>query len=237
MLDAITTAQLAMDFDQLKLQSISQNVANMNTIGFKKQLLEHASFDDQLQPQMSNMVSQLQTSQMNAQGSFSQTQNPMDVALSGDGYFQVQNEQGIFYTRRGDFQINNQGELVTATGETLLGNSGTVKVDDSTFTLNAQGAVFIEHRQVNQLNIMQFNQPEQLRYVGNGLYQTNESPTPSASNTRVLQGFIEQSNVKSIDEMMDLVKISRHFEASQRVMRTADSLLATAINQLGEGNV
>jgi flagellar basal-body rod protein FlgF len=237
MLDAITATQFAMEVDQLKLQSISQNVANMNTPGFKKQTVEHNGFDEQLQAQTNNAVRQLQQSQIKTQGTFNQTHNPNDMALAGEGYFQVQSEQGTFYTRRGDFQINNLGELTTATGKSLLGKSGAIKIDDTNFTVDAQGTLFIDHHKMDQLNIVQFNQPDQLRYVGNGLYQTDEAPNPTESNTRVLQGFIEQSNVKSIDEMMDMIKTSRHFEASQRVMRTADNLLATAINQLGEGNV
>lgn len=237
MFDAITATQLAMDVDQLKLQSISQNVANMNTLGFKKQLVEFNGFDEYLQPQATNVMSQLQRTQIKTQGTFNHTKNMSDVALSGDGYFQVQGEQGIFYTRRGDFQINNHGELSTATGEVLLGKGGTIKIDDAAFTVDTQGRLFIDHRQIEQLNVVKFINPNQLRYVGHGLYQSDASPIPTDHNTRILQGFIEQSNVKSIDEMMDMIKTSRHFEASQRVMRTADNLLTTAISQLGEGNV
>ncbi len=237
MFDAITATQLAMEADQLKLQSISQNVANMNTPGFKKQLVELNAFDEHLQVQMNNIVQQLQRSQIKTQGTFNQTHNMNDMALTGDGYFQVQSEQGIFYTRRGDFQVNRHGELSTATGEIILGKGGSIKIDDNAYTVDAQGILYIDHHQVDQFNIVQFNQPNQLNYVGNGLYQTDEPPNPSDHHTRVLQGFIEQSNVKSLDEMMDMVKTSRHFEANQRIMRTADNLLATAINQLGEGNV
>jgi flagellar basal body rod protein FlgG len=237
MLDAITATQLAMEFDQLKLQSISQNVANMNTPGFKRQLVESNGFDELLQPQLNTVIQQMQRTQIKTQGTLNQTHQPTDVALTGNSYFQVQSEQGVYYTRRGDFQINNQGELCTATGETVLGKGGTIKVEGSNFTIDAQGSLYIDHHKVDQLNIVQFNQPQMLQYTGNGLYQTEESPNPSDGSTRVLQGFIEQSNVKSIDEMMDMVKTSRHFESSQRVMRTADNLLATAINQLGEGNV
>lgn len=237
MFDAITATQIAMEFDQLKLQSISQNIANMSTPGFKRQVVENTGFDEQLQPQINNDMQQLQRLHIKTQGTFTQTHHQNDIALTGDGYFQVQNEQGVFYTRRGDFQVNTQGELATATGETLLGKGGIIKVDDAIFTIDAQGGLFIDHHKVDQLNIVQFNQPNQLTYVGNGLYQSDESPIPCNSSTRVLQGFIEQSNVKSIDEMMDIVKTSRHFEANQRVMHIADNLLATAINQLGEGNV
>ncbi|KTD35311.1 flagellar basal body rod protein FlgF [Legionella moravica] len=237
MLDAITATQFAMEFDQLKLQSISQNVANMNTPGFKRQLVESTGFDEQLEPQINNALHNIQRTQISIQGTLSQTHNPNDLALTGDSYFQVQSDHGIFYTRRGDFQINNQGELCTATGETVQGKAGTIKVDDNSFTVDTQGALYIDHHKVDQLNIVRFNQAQLLDYVGNGLYQTNESPNPIDGSTRVLQGFVEQSNIKSIDEMMDMIKTSRHFEASQRVMRTADNLLSTAINQLGEGNV
>lgn len=237
MFDAITATQLAMDYDQLKLQSISQNISNMNTPGFKRQLVENAGFDTHLQANVNQVAQQLDQSHLKTQGVVNQTKNPTDLALSGEGYFQVQGEQGIFYTRRGDFQVNNQGELTTATGETVLGKGGVIKVDDHAFTVDAQGALFIDHHKVDQLNIVQFDQPQLLSYRGNGLYQGEESPIPVGANTKVHQGFIEQSNVKSIDEMMDMIKTSRHFEANQRVMRTADNLLATAINQLGEGNV
>lgn len=237
MLDAITASQLAMDRDQLKFQSISQNIANMNTPGFKKQAVEQMGFDEHLQPEMGALIGQTQTLQIKTQASLSQTRNPNDLAISGDGYFQVQSDKGIFYTRRGDFSVNAQGELATATGEILLGHSGALRVHDNAFTVNPQGALIMDHHPVDKLNLMQFNQPQALRYVGNGLYQSDESPTPCNGQTRILQGFIEQSNVKSIDEMMDMVKTSRHFEANQRIMRTADNLLATAINQLGEGNV
>lgn len=237
MFDAIKATQLAMDFDQLKLQSISQNISNMNTPGFKKQLVETSEFDSQLQASMAQVIQQLDHAQIKTQGLVNQTQNPKDFAISGMGYFQVQGERGTFYTRRGDFQVNNQGELITATGETVLGKGGVIKVDDHSFTVDSQGALFINHQQVDQLNIVQFNQPSLLRYTGNGLYQSDESPHSAGANTQILQGFIEQSNVKSIDEMLDMVKTSRHFEANQKVMRIADNLLATTINQLGEGNV
>lgn len=237
MLDAITATQLAMDFDQLKLQTISQNVSNMNTPGFKKQLAEAAGFDTYLPANISQVSQQLDLTHLQTQGVLNQTKNPHDVAISGGGYFQVQGEQGIFYTRRGDFQVNNHGELTTATGETVLGKSGAIKVEDRRFIIDTQGRLFIDHHQVDQLNIVQFNQPDLLRYTGKGLYQCDESPTPVGADTRVLQGFMEQSNVKSMDEMLDMIKTSRHFEASQRIMRTADNLLATAINQLGDGNV
>lgn len=227
MLDAINTSQMAMNLDQFKLQTISHNIANISTNGFKKQYVESFGFDEQV----------LQQSQLDTQGVLDQTKNPKDLAISGPGYFTVQGPRGIFYTRRGDFQINKFGELTTATGELLLGTGGVIKVDDAAFTIDAQGALIIDQHKVDQLKLVQFNTKNQVHYIGNGLYESDASPVPVGPSTKILQGFIEQSNVKSIDEMMDMIAFSRHFETNQRIMRTADNLLATAINQLGEGNV
>lgn len=237
MFDAISATHLAMGVDQLKLQSLSQNVANMNTPGYKKNLLEYNQFDEQLQTALTEQSPQLHTSQITTQGVLNQTRNLNNLALAGDGYFQVQNDQGIFYTRRGDFQINDQGQLSLPTGEVLIGNSGAIRVDDANFTIDAQGVLFIDNRRIDQLELAQFESSNQLHYLGNGLYQSEQSPSIVNSTTHVMQGFLEQSNVKSVDEMLEMVKISRHFEVSQRIMRTADNLLATAINKLGEGNV
>ena len=237
MLDAITATQVAMLQDQMRLQSINQNVANMQTPGYKRQLLESTGIDNHFQAQMAAVEQQMQRATQPLQGTVIQSNRPNELALTGDGFFEVQTDQGIFYTRRGDFQVNGQGELTTATGARLLGKGGAIRVDDNAFTVDINGNLFIGQRKIDQLNIVQFTHPEQLNYQGQGLYTTQEAPQPADSSTHVLQGSLEQSNVKSIDEMMNMIKTARHFESSQRVMRTADQLLSTAINQLGEGNV
>ncbi len=237
MLDAITAAQVAMLQDQLRLQSISQNVSNMQTPGYKRQLIESSGFDEQLQAQMSTVSQSMQLTAQHVQGTFVQSNQPHELALSGDGFFEVQTDEGIFYTRRGDFHVNEHGELATLTGARLLGQGGAVKVDDNAFTIDIRGNLYIDNQKTDQINVVNFTNPDALRYLGQGLYEGIESPLPADHTTRILQGYLEQSSVKSTDEMMNMIKISRHFEATQRVMRTADNLLSSAINQLGEGNV
>jgi flagellar basal body rod protein FlgG len=237
MIDAIKAAQIAMIEDQARLQSISQNISNMQTAGYKRQLLEAKSFNEQLAAETASVSQQMQSAQILTQGTVVQTENAKDIALAGDGFFEVHTKEGIFYSRRGDLHVNERGELCSAMGGLIMGKSGPLRVDDNEFSIDSQGIVYIDNRKIDQLNILQFSNIQALQYRGQGLYETKESPYPANSTTRVLQGFIEQSNVKSVDEMMELVKTSRHFEASQRVMHIADSLLSTAINQLGEGNV
>lgn len=238
MLDAITATQVAMLQDQLRLQSVSQNVSNMQTPGYKRQLLEAQGFDEQLQTEMASVSQGMLLSRQDLQGTVVQSRRPNELALSGEGYFEVQTDTGIFYTRRGDFHVNEQGELATATGARLLGQGGVLRVDDKEYTIDTHGALFIDNKQVDQVNIVEFSNPTALSYQGQGLYESvEETPHPGLHTTKVLQGFLEQSNVKSIDEMMEMVKTSRHFEASQRIMRAADGLLSSAIKELGEGNV
>jgi flagellar basal-body rod protein FlgF len=237
MLDAITATQVAMLQDQVRLQSINQNVSNMQTPGYKRQLVTNINFDEQITAQMNTITQQMPLSTEWTQGTLVQSRQPTELALTGDAYFEVQSDSGVFYTKRGDFHVNNQGELATATGATLLGKGGPIRVDDTNFKVDVQGNVIIDNRKTDQINMVRFSNPNQLNYQGQGLYESQETPLPADGSTKVLQGFLEQSNVKSIDEMMDMVKTARHFEASQRIMRAADNLLSTAITQLGEGNV
>lgn len=237
MLDAITATQVAMLQDQLRLQSINQNVSNMKTPGYKRQLIDSAGFDEQLHARMESVSQAMTLSTQHVQGSLVQSRLPQELALAGEGYFEVQTEHGIAYTRRGDFHVNEHGELATATGARLLGKAGVLRVNDNAFTIDARGNLLIDHHVVDQVNIVQFSNPQTLTYQGQGLYESRHAPMPATPATHVLQGYLEQSNVKSMDEMMEMVKTSRHFEASQRVMRAADGLLSTAIKQLGEGNV
>ncbi|MBA2709681.1 MAG: flagellar hook basal-body protein [Tatlockia sp.] len=237
MIDAIKAAQIAMLEDQERLQTISLNISNMQTAGYKRQLLEAGSFDEHLRADAASISQHMDSAQMLNQGTLMQTDNTKDIALAGDGFIEVQTKEGTFYSRRGDLHVNEQGQLSAATGGLIMGQSGPIQVDDNEFKINTQGTIYIDNRKIDQLNIVHFEPNQSLKYRGQGLYETQETPAPALATTRVLQGFIEQSNVKSVDEMMEMIKTSRHYEASQRVMHIADGLLSTAINQLGEGNV
>lgn len=237
MIDAIQAAQIAMLQDQSRLETINQNISNMQTPGYKRQLLDAIGFEEHLRAEPAAVSQGMHSSPILTQGTLVQSQNDKDLAIAGEGFFTVQTAEGVFYTRRGDLHVNERGELCSATGGLILGKAGALRVDDNAFTIDSQGTVYIENRKVDQLNLVQFNHTQALKYRGQGLFETSDPPSPITSSTRVLQGYLEQSNVKSVDEMLEMVKTSRHFEASQRVMQIADHLLSTAINQLGEGNV
>lgn len=237
MLDAITTSQIALLKDQLLLQGVTQNISNMNTPGYKREILIHGGFDEHLVPNQEQVTRSMQSKHIHEQGTLNQTNRQLDIAISGSGYFEVQNDQGIFYTRRGDFHINERGELSTASGALVLGRNGPIHLDEGNFSCDRSGNIYIDHQKTDQLRVVTFHKASSLDYVGQSLYKSPESAQTLANKSQVLQGFVEQANVKSVDEMMEMLKISRHFEANQRVMRMADTMMAAAINQLGDGNV
>ena len=236
-IDAMTVAQFSMHQDELRLQSISQNISNMQTPGYKRQILEATVFDANLSLDYPAITQSMQTARVLQQGTLQQSQNIHDLALSGKGFFVVRTEEGIFYTRHGELQVNEQGELISSTGELILGKNGPIQVDDNEFSIDTQGQIYVNGQKFDQLALVEFSKQQKLHYRGQGLYESAEAPTPSDGDLRVLAGFIEHSNVQSTDEMLMMLKTSRHFEALQRVMRTADDLLSQAIKQLGERNV
>lgn len=237
MLDAITATQVALLHDQKRLESISQNVSNMQTPGYKRQRIDSFGFDEHVQATIISATDHIQSHTDHTQGTLTESGTPSDLALAGNGFFEVQTNEGVFYTRRGDFHVNKDGELATPTGARLMGLGGVLRVNDNAFRIGANGAVFIDRHMIDTIRVVHFPQSESLDYQGQGLYKSHDSGESTGLSTHVLQGMLEQSNVTALDEMMEMVKTSRHFEASTRVMHVADGLLSTAINQLGEGNV
>lgn len=237
MLDAITATQVALLHDQKRLEFISQNASNMQTPGYKRQRMDSIGFDEHMQPNMMSATDSTQRYTDHTQGTVTESGTPSELALTGNGFFEVQTNEGLFYTRRGDFHVNEQGELATPTDAKLMGLGGIIRVDDNAFRIDSKGTVFIDNHPVDTIRVVQFPHQETLNYQGQGLYESHEAYESTGLSTQVLQGMLEQSNVTALDEMMEMVKTSRHFEASTRVMRVADGLLSTAISQLGEGNV
>lgn len=216
MQDAVRVTQISMNQDRQLLQSINHNISNMQTPGFKRVL-------DKVQ--------------IHTQGALNETQNPLDLALNGPGFFEVQTDKGFFYTRRGDFTLNAEGALVTQSKALVLGKNGAIHLNDLHFSVDKDGNLSNDGLVIGTLSLVQFTHPEALEAQGDGLFQSTEVPTKVRGHTHVKQGFLEQSNVNSLDEMSTLMQTARHFETSQRIMKMADSLLSLAISQLGEGNV
>lgn len=257
-LDIAATGMLA---QQLNVEVISNNIANMNTTGFKRRRAEFQDLLYQNQLRVGSTSSEAGTIvpagvqlglgvqpaavyRIAEQGSMNITDNPFDLAISGRGYFQVELPSGeTGYTRAGAFQLSADGDLVTPDG--LVVQPGiTIPNNASTVTINASGQVFVTiagqvaPQQVGQLELATFLNQAGLEPIGdNLLLETPASGTPTVGTPAstgfgsMEQGALEASNVNVVSEITNLITAQRAYEMNSRVIEASDEMMA-AVNQL-----
>lgn len=209
-----------------ELEIITHNLANTSTVGFKrrcnaftKALDTQQGSPDTYSPGQINLKSSLDFSQ----GNFIQTGNPLDFAIMGKGFFVVETPDGPLYTRNGSFQINNQGQLTDSAGRIIEGEAGPITVPSgvsiSQIAVTSDGKVNANGVNIGKLQIVDFKDDEsKLVSAGDNCYSMPDKdikPAP-ADNIAVKQGFEESSNVKTVDELVDLIMVSRLYEANMK---------------------
>jgi len=188
------------------------------------------------------------------QGSLMRTENPFDVALDGKGFFAVMTERGERYTRNGAFTLNKDGILVTHNGLPVLGQNGIIKLQKNNFTINERGEILVNAALsleptdmvgmtqnnweqpvvIDKLKIVDFENIRELKKEGESLYRDTEYSGPAlpAEEYKVVQGFLEKSNVNAVREMVDMIEVQRSYEANQKAMMTHDQELGRLINEV-----
>lgn len=188
------------------------------------------------------------------QGSLQRTENSFDMALEGRGFFTVATERGDRYTRDGGFTISKEGNLVTKNGNLVLGENGPIKVQANNFMINEQGeilvnmAISLDPRDVvgitennweqpvviDRLKLVDFENIREIKKEGNSLYRSTElsGPAVQAAEVKVVQGFLEKSNVNAIREMVDMIEVQRTYEANQKTILTHSETLGRLINEV-----
>ncbi|MCM1497418.1 MAG: flagellar basal-body rod protein FlgF [Clostridium sp.] len=259
MVRGLYTAWTGMVNEQKRLDVISNNMANADTIGYKKQGVTSQSFDDELTLRIhnNNAPSPLnyRIGDMNlgvkigetyhdmSQGSLRETGNTYDLALSGDGFFTIQttNKQGVTstkYTRDGSFTVNTEGYLVTRDGDYVLDTNGQriqipgaqTAVDVS---FDAVGNVTVNGQRVATLGIAGFANPQALLLYGENMYDATDAAGLQQGTATVNQGYLEMSNTNVINEMVSMITITRAYEAGQKMIQTTDATLDKAVNEIG----
>lgn len=170
-------------------------------------------------------------------GGIVDTGNNLDFAINGLGFFKVQDEAGqIYYTRDGSFTIDRTGKLITKDGKTVLGQNGPITLSGKDIEASVEGSITLDGRAVGRLNIVEIENKEDLRKVGNNLYQAvqNGEIRERAFTGELLNGKIESSNVDIIKEMVSMITGFRNYESSQKVITTQDELLGKVVNDLGK---
>ncbi|MGX8796370.1 flagellar basal body rod C-terminal domain-containing protein [Fusibacter sp. JL298sf-3] len=169
------------------------------------------------------------------QGQLERTDSTYDIAIKGEGFFKIDTASGPLYTRNGTFTTSPTGELVTLDGDTVLGLSGPIVIEDSDFAVNAFGEVIQNGEITDKLQIENFTNPGDLYKVGGNFFALKADMTGEAApfEGEVLQGFSERSNSDAITEMINLIQMNRNYEASQKVITTIDELIGKAVNEVG----
>jgi flagellar basal-body rod protein FlgG len=254
---ALDTAATGMAAQDLKVQVIAGNIANMGTTGFKSQraefqdlIYEHvqrigaqASDNGNILPvgiELGSGVKTVGTPRLMTQGTLTQTGNTLDLAIQGSGWFQILMPDGTFsYTRDGSFQMDNQGRMVTAEGN-LVQPTITIPPNSTGLTINAQGQVSVTlpgsttSSILGQLQLTTFINDAGLQAQGNNLFVATpasgqpQTNTPGLNNSgTLLQGSLEQSNVEAVTEISNLIEAQRAYEMNSKVITAADQMLQT----------
>jgi flagellar basal-body rod protein FlgF len=235
-------AALAGDMAAMKrLDSLANNLANVNTAGFKRDSLR---FEKVLSlansqpdagsgesPDLVNVTYKIDFST----GLMKRTENTLDLAIDGDGFFVVKTPEGKAYTRQGNFHLDRNGKLVTVDGLEVLGGGGPITINGGNVSFDAQGKILIEGVESGTIDMVDFPKPYDLEKIGSALFVPKDpdtSPQPSKSAT-LRQGHLEGSNVNAITEMISLIDASRSFETCQKVVQNYDSITGKAVNELG----
>jgi len=235
-----------------ELDVVANNIANLNTTGFKA---DGAVFEEFISPtarldnfmgadKRVSFVQDRATWLDMSQGPLERTGNSLDVAIDGRGFLAVQTPRGERYTRNGAMQINNNGELVTSEGFQVVGESGpiTFQNSDRDITINNDGSIRVREgasatadSSRGKLRLVEFANPQQLTKDASSTFQAgaNQQPT-TATDTRVVQGAVEKSNVQGVLEMTRLIEVSRSYTEVANILQQQGEMRRETINRLAE---
>lgn len=243
-----------------RMAMISNNLANVNTAGYKA---DHLAFrdtmihfaHDYIREPLENLRSEplfpeqcLRSRTRIAtkvtdftQGSMQYTGNQLDLAIVGDGFYRVDTPQGEFLTRMSSFTKGPDGTLMTPQGYAVQGTNGNITLPNNArnIHLSPEGRVFADDAEIGQIDVVNLEDPQTLKKVGTNLYSAPEDtvffdPRDVGTGTKLSQGYTEASTVNAVTEMVKMIEVQRFFEAQQKVMQTSDSIDKTATGQVGK---
>jgi flagellar basal-body rod protein FlgG len=233
--------------ESLRTDAIANNMANVDTVGYKRDVTITKDFGSMLIEQVDGAANQSDIGSMGCgsvvdevatihdPGQILPTGNPLDLAISGNGYFTVQTANGLRYTRNGSFYRSAQGQLVTAEGDRVMGTNGPVSLTGKKIVIGRNGSVQVDGVQTNQLRLVEFaNDRTALSKEGNSLYVSTGAQQPTQATGSLEQGSTERSNVNVITEMVNLIAGYRAYEINGKMVQTHDSMLDKAVNQVGK---
>ena len=252
MIRGLYTSSLGMTTQMKKMDVISNNLANVATTGFKKDLAVTRPFSEELLKRLNDPSDMMKAADVGrlqpgvfvddvytnfSQGHFESTGNTFDLAIFGEGFFAVNvtDQNGNVsekYTRDGAFTLDSNNALVTKDAGYVLGQNGPITVPNGQVTIDDNGNVYSNDVYVDTLRMVDFEDKHTLRKYGDNFYDVTPQSTEIAFTGRVNQGNLESSNVNAVREMVEMVSASRLYEANQRLISMHDTILGKISTEL-----
>ncbi len=253
------TASTGMTTQMQRMDVISNNLANVNTTGFKRDDVTIRSFDDIMIERLNEPKDAYGAPYFNDQigelgfgvtidkvttdfttGSHIMTESPLDFALDGDAFFtisvpQKDGSEKEFYTRNGSFKLSSDGYLVTSQGYKVIGQNGPINLGEyqSVPSVAKNGEIVIDGEVVDKFKIVSFEDNNELRKTTDDFYDVTEKSVMVNKEFTVRQGYTETSNVNSVREMVEMITLQRNYEANQKSIQTADTIMGKVANDIG----
>ena len=260
MIKGLYTAGSGMMLQLVRQDAVANNLANVSTSGYKKDIVVSTSFPGMLMSRLGEkdpgvnapyeIIGPLPTGASmsgvftdHAQGNIQKTDSPLDAAIFGEGYYVVNTPQGERFTRDGQMSINSENVLVNKQGLPYLDeNDQTIVINREInrdyrgdISISNRGEIYLDNERITRLKVVNFEDPGTLRKIGNNL-MTAGNPYTIMDRPEIKQGFMETSNVNPISEMVSLISITRAYEAMQKMVQAEDDAMGTVINSVGSVN-
>ncbi len=230
-----TTGANALLRQERRLALVANNLSNAHTVGFKK---ETPSFKEIFRETLTGKVEKVLFEETRIdfrQGELQVTNNDLDLAIAGEGFFKVKTPQGWRFTRNGHFRLDKDYKLIHASGFPVLGKRGEIFLKGEKINIEANGIVKVDNQEVDQIAIVTFADLKNLQKEGHNLFKLSTPQEEREAGEAVLhQGYVESSNVNVIEEMIALIDAQRSFEAYTRLLQANDELDAKAVNDIGK---
>ena len=257
MLRGLYTAYTGMLNEQYRMDIMSNNLANADTVGFKKEGSTSQAYSEVMAVKIKDTTEEPNTPKRLgnmslgvkigetytdfSQGSLRDTGNTYDLALSGDGFFNIEftnkaGETSTKYTRAGNFTLTKDGYLTTKDGDYVLGENGRIQLSTTAgnTVITEDGSIYQDDVLVTKLKITEFEDTNYLTHYGESMWDAKEGAVANdATDFRIHQGYVEMSNISVVTEMVNMISIQRQYEANQKLITTYDESLDKSVNQIG----
>jgi flagellar basal-body rod protein FlgF len=240
-----STSYIALSYQtgvERQMDVVANNIANMNTHGFKGErmmFIEHISESlgsRRFKKTPLSYVRDIATMTDVSRGALEKTGNSLDLAITGDGFFVVQTENGDRYTRNGRFKLDGDGQIVTQTGDPLLSDGGNpffLSTEDTNVTISRNGSVSTNNGELGKIRLVNFETPQKLLRMADE-YFSSETPPFEVETPEVEQGMLEGANVKPILEMAKLIEINRRYDSTRKFIEREDERVRSMLREYGQ---